>query len=81
MKRNRKKFVSIRRAARLWGMSEGTLRRIQSGLIEAVRASSPRSRRACLFIEAATVSALRAARWCAEEEDARGRLVQEVANR
>ena len=81
-RKNKKTLVSIRCAAQQWGMSEGALRRrIQSGLIEAVKAPSPRSRRAGLFIQATTVSALRAARWCSKDEDAPRRFAQEVAGR
>jgi transposase-like protein len=56
---------TVAQAARAWGMSEGTLRRrVRSGHIEALSQS-----RAGLLIEAATVQALLAARWCSREED------------
>lgn len=58
--------VTLAQAARAWGMSERTLRRrVKSGLIQAVK---PRDG-AALRIEAATVNALLAARWCPKERD------------
>ena len=63
MKNNNRTLVSIASAARAWGMSERTLRRrIRCGLIEAVKGSS-----SGWFIEAATVHALLAARWCPKD--------------
>lgn len=58
--------VTLAEAARAWGMSERTLRRrVKSGLIQAVKAGNS----ATLRIEAATVNALLAARWCPKERD------------
>ncbi len=74
--------LPINGAAHAWGMSERTLRRrIQSGLIEAVSAPSPQSRRAGLLIEVATVNALLAARWCSKEDEVALRFAQEGATR
>lgn len=54
--------LSIAQAARVWGMSEGALRRrVADGKVEAVR-GAPGKRRAAWFIEAATIEALLAAR-------------------
>ena len=62
--------LSIAQAARVWGMSEGALRRrVADGMIEAVRGTS-HTRRAAWFIERTTVDALLAARWCSREESA-----------
>lgn len=62
--------LSIAQAARVWGMSEGALRRrVADGSIEAVRGTS-RKRRAAWFIERATIDALLAARWCSQVPDA-----------
>ncbi len=56
---------TVAQTARAWGMSENALRRrVRSGHIEALSQSS-----AGLLIEAATVQALLAARWCSREED------------
>lgn len=74
--------LSINGAARVWGMSERTLRRrIESGLIEAVSTPTSRSRRAGLLIEAATLDALLAARWCSKEDEVALRFAQEGAAR
>lgn len=78
MKRKMSAFVlqsgplfTVAQAACAWGMSEGALRRrIQSGMIEAIKVSTPR-KTVALFIEAATVHALLAARWCPKELDRR----------
>lgn len=60
--------VTLSQAAREWGMSERTLRRrVKSGLIQAVKASSGCQR--AVGIEAATVSAFLAARWCPKTAD------------
>ncbi len=60
---------TIGQAARVWGMSEGALRRrVKSGHIEAAKGSSTRSR-AVWLVEEATVQALLAARWCSKEEN------------
>jgi hypothetical protein len=59
--------LSIAQAARVWGMSEGALRRrVADGSIQAIRGTS-RKRRAAWLIEAATIEALLAARWCSRE--------------
>lgn len=69
MKRNilvshSKPLFTVAQAARAWGMSDHTLRRrIQSGFIEAVK------ERGALQIEATTVQAFLAARWCPKEPD------------
>lgn len=54
--------VSLSQAAREWGMSEAALRRrVKSGLIQAVRIGT------AWKIEAATINAFLAARWCSKE--------------
>lgn len=61
--------LPLAQAARIWGMSESTLRRrVADEMIEAVRGTSRRGR-AAWFIERATVDALLAARWCSKEPD------------
>lgn len=58
--------VTLAQAARAWGMSERTLRRrVKSGLIQAFKSRDG----AALRIEAATINALLAARWCPKECD------------
>ncbi len=61
--------VTLAQVARAWGMSQRTLRRrVKSGLIQAVKASSTQ-RHPALGIEAATVNAFLAARWCPKNAD------------
>lgn len=63
---------TLAEAARVWGMSERTLRRrIQSGLIETINNAN-----GAPCIEAATVHALLAARWCSRQ----GEQTREVAS-
>ncbi len=58
---------TVAQAARVWGMSEGTLRRrVRSGHIQA--SAQPGG---VLLIEAATVHALLAARWCCRQDGGR----------
>ncbi len=62
--------LSIAQAARVWGMSEGALRRrVADGSIQAIRGTL-RKRRAAWFIERATIDALLAAHWCSHVPDA-----------
>lgn len=59
--------LTLAEAARVWGMSEGALRRrVVDGKIEAVRGTSSK-RRAAWLIERATIDALLAARWCSKD--------------
>jgi hypothetical protein len=65
---------TVAQAARAWGMSEGALRRrVRSGHIEALAQPG-----GALLIEAATVHALLAARWCARPDERRERTAREV---
>ncbi len=59
--------LTIAQAARVWGMSEGALRRrVSDGSIKAIQGMASK-RRAAWFIEAATIEALLAARWYCRE--------------